>query len=228
MPGNGSRVSRDDALDPLVLALDVGSAASRGDVYDAAGRPVQGGRRKVPHAFRTGADGASEIDPDQVVDELGQIIAGLAVEPLQGRIAGVALDTFASSLIGVDADGRAVTPCYTYADSRCGQQVAAMRRELDEAEVQQRTGCRLPAATSPPGCDGCGRPTRTGSPLLGAGCRWASTPTCACSGRRPPVRPRRPGRVSSTAAPGAGTRGCSPPPGSAPTSCRRCVIRTGR
>jgi gluconokinase len=76
MPGNGSRVSRDDALDPLVLALDVGSTASRGDVYDAAGRPVQGGRRKVPHAFRTSADGASEIDPDQVVDELGQIITG--------------------------------------------------------------------------------------------------------------------------------------------------------
>jgi gluconokinase len=149
MPGNGSRVSRDDALDPLVLALDVGSTASRGDVYDAAGRPVQGGRRKVPHAFRTSADGASEIDPDQVVDELGQIITGLAVEPLQGRIAGVALDTFASSLIGVDADGRVVTPCYTYADSRCGQQVAALRRELDEAEVQQRTGCRLRSSYLP-------------------------------------------------------------------------------
>ena len=41
-----------------------------------------------------------------------------------------------------DADGRAVTPCYTYADSRCGQLVAARRREIDEAEVQQRTGCR--------------------------------------------------------------------------------------
>jgi gluconokinase len=149
MPGNGSRVSRDDALDPLVLALDVGSTASRGDVYDAAGRPVQGGRRKVPHAFRTSADGASEIDPDQVVDELGQIITGLAVEPLQGRIAGVALDTFASSLVGVDTDGLAVTPCYTYADSRCGQQVAALRRELDEAEVQQRTGCRLHSSYLP-------------------------------------------------------------------------------
>ena len=48
MPGNGSRVSRDDALEPLVLALDVGSTASRGDVYDAAGRPVQGGRRECP------------------------------------------------------------------------------------------------------------------------------------------------------------------------------------
>src|SRR3954463_15880616 len=99
MAGSGHRVALDDALDPLVLALDVGSTASRGDVYDAAGRPVQGGRRKGPHAFSPGAGGAGEIDRDQVVDELGQIIPGLAVEPLQGRIAGVALDTFASSLV---------------------------------------------------------------------------------------------------------------------------------
>jgi hypothetical protein len=81
-----SRGRLDDALDPLVLAFDVGSTASRGDVYDAAGVPVEGGRRKVPHAFRTSGDGASEIDPDQVVDELGQIITGLAIPPPQGEL----------------------------------------------------------------------------------------------------------------------------------------------
>ena len=63
MAGSGKRVGLDDAHDPLILALDVGSTASRGDVYDAAGRPVEGGRRKVPHQFRTSGDGASEIDP---------------------------------------------------------------------------------------------------------------------------------------------------------------------
>ncbi|WP_245887963.1 gluconokinase [Geodermatophilus tzadiensis] len=130
-------------MDPLVLALDVGSTASRGDVYDATGRPVEGGRRKVAHAFRGSSDGASEIDPDQVTDELAGLITQLAAAPLRGRIGGVALDTFASSLVGVGADGGAVTPCYTYADSRCAAQVRALRAELDEADVQQRTGCRL-------------------------------------------------------------------------------------
>ena len=149
MADSGKRVGWDDALDPLVLALDVGSTASRGDIYDAAGRPVQGGRRKVPHQFDTTADGASVIDPDQVVDELEQIITDLAAAELKGRIGGVALDTFASSIVGVDGDGRAVTPCYTYADSRCGAQVVALRRELDEAEVQQRTGCRLHSSYLP-------------------------------------------------------------------------------
>ena len=51
------RVVLSQALDPLVLAIDVGSTASRGDVFDAAGRPVQGGRRKIPHQFTTGGEG---------------------------------------------------------------------------------------------------------------------------------------------------------------------------
>lgn len=132
-----------DAVDPLVLALDVGSTASRGGIYDAAGRPVKGLRHKVPHAFTTAADGTSEIDPDAVVAELAEIVTAVATPSLTGRIGGVALDTFASSLVGVDADGDALTPCYTYADSRCAPQLAALRDELDEAAVQQRTGTRL-------------------------------------------------------------------------------------
>lgn len=140
-----TRVSR-AAADPLVLAVDVGSTATRGDVYDAAGRPAAGGRCKVAHQFTTAADGTSVIDPDGVVEEVAQVIGRLAGRWRAGRIAAVALDTFASSLVGVGPGGRAVSPCYTYADSRCAEQVAALRRELDEPAIQQRTGCRLHAS----------------------------------------------------------------------------------
>ena len=137
------RITLSQAQDPLVLALDIGSTASRGDVYDATGRPVEGDRHKVPHAFTTGGDGTSVLDADKVVAEVAEILDALAVPGLQGRIGGVALDTFASSLVGVTAGGRACTPCFTYADSRCGAQVVALREELDEAAVHQRTGTRL-------------------------------------------------------------------------------------
>jgi gluconokinase len=140
------RIKLDQALDPLVLAIDIGSTASRGDVFDAAGRPVQGGRRKIPHQFTTGQDGTSEINPDQIVGEVQQLLTSLATPGLAGRMGGVALDTFASSLVGVDSDRRAVTPCFTYADSRCAGQVTELRRELDEQLIQQRTGCRLHAS----------------------------------------------------------------------------------
>ncbi|HEY6686590.1 MAG TPA: FGGY family carbohydrate kinase, partial [Propionibacteriaceae bacterium] len=146
MAASAGRVKLSQAIDPLVLAVDIGSTASRGDVFDAAGRPVQGGREKVPHQFTTRDDGTSEIEPDQIVGEVQQIITALATDRRAGRIGGVALDTFASSLVGVDANRRARTPCFTYADSRCAAQVTELRRKLDERVIQQRTGYRLHAS----------------------------------------------------------------------------------
>ena len=137
-------VALDEALDPLVMALDVGSTASRGGLHDATGTPVRGYRHKVEHRFTTAADGTSVIDPDRVVGELAGILDAVLADPaLAGRVAGVGLDTFASSLVGTGADDEAVTPCFTYADSRCAPQLAALRTELDEEAVLQRTGARL-------------------------------------------------------------------------------------
>ena len=143
------RVPAGQEVAPLVLALDVGSTASRGDVFDASGRPAGPGRHKVPHQFETAGDGTSVIDPDQVVSEIEEILSELTDAHDPGAIAGVALDTFASSLVGVGADGQPVTPCFTYADARCAAQVTALRAELDEREVQQRTGARLHSSYLP-------------------------------------------------------------------------------
>jgi gluconokinase len=137
-------VDLDDALDPLVVAMDIGSTASRGGVHDATGRPVRGLQHKVPHAFTVAPDGTSVIDPDQVTAEIEQVLDAVTADPRLGtRVAGVALDTFAASLVGVDRAGRALTPCLTYADSRSSDAVRALRDELDEHAVQQRTGTRL-------------------------------------------------------------------------------------
>jgi gluconokinase len=171
------RVQLSKAIEPFVLALDVGSTASRGDVYDAAGRPVEGGRHKVPHQFRTAGDGTSEIDPDAVVEELAHIIDGLATAKLQGRIGGVALDTFASSLVGVSADGSAVTPCYTYADTRCAPQAMALRRESTRPRFTNEPAVACTRAIWRRGCGGCERRNRTSSRRQLGGCRWASMHT---------------------------------------------------
>lgn len=136
------------AVDPLVVGLDVGSTGSRGCVYDATGRPLTGSngtyRVKVEHRFTTGTDGTSTIDGDQIVAELIKVLDTLLGAPgVGGRVAAVAIDTFCSSLVGIDAAGRAVTPCFTYADSRCAQEVDELRAELQESVVQQLTGTRV-------------------------------------------------------------------------------------
>lgn len=143
MDATGFTTTLEAAQDPLIIGLDVGSTASRGGLYDAAARPIDERRFKIPHVFTTAADGTSIIDPDQIVDELAAILDALAGSDVAGRVAGVGLDTFSSSLVGVDASGRALTPAFTYADSRCAPQLATLRAELDEAEIQQRNGTRL-------------------------------------------------------------------------------------
>lgn len=136
------------ARHPLVLALDVGSTASRGAIYDANGSPVRP-RAKVPHAFTTRADGTSIIDPDQIVREVTQLIDQLVDLTVGHPVAAVSLDTFASSLVGVDAQGAAVTPCFNYNDNRCADEVALLRAEVDEDRIQALTGCRFHASYLP-------------------------------------------------------------------------------
>jgi len=135
-------VRTEKSVEPYVIALDVGSSGTRGGVYDGRGRPLAAHRIKLEHTFTSAPDGTNLIDPDLVVLELTTIITRL-LEDFARPIAAVAIDTFASSLVGVDHDMRAITPCYTYADSRCAAEVTALRREVDEAAHQQRTGTRF-------------------------------------------------------------------------------------
>ncbi len=132
-----------DAIPPFVLALDIGSTATRGSLYDARGLPIAGSKLRIAHAFTTAADGTSTVDPDDITEEVAQIIDYTMQAAKDERIGGVAIDTFAANLLGVDAQGWAITPCYTYADSRCAAQVDALRAAFDESEVQQRTGTRF-------------------------------------------------------------------------------------
>lgn len=140
----------DQATTPFVVALDVGSTASRGGLYDATGRPISGTRQRQAHEFTKAADGTSTIDAEQVVDECRSVVKGIwkfiAKEGIEDKVTGVAMDTFASSLVVVgDVDGRprAISPCYTYADSRSREQVAQLRELVDERDYHARTGVRL-------------------------------------------------------------------------------------
>ncbi|MEZ5086646.1 MAG: gluconokinase [Tessaracoccus sp.] len=143
------RVSRKAAEGPYVLGLDVGSGGSRAAVYDASGREVKGRRFKVLHTLVSGADGASTIDPDRVVQELVEAIER-SVDGMQEPISAIGIDTFASSLVPVDAAGNALTPCITYADTRSRKQVTRLRESLDVAAMHDLTGARIAASYMTP------------------------------------------------------------------------------
>lgn len=142
-------VSLDTAVQPFVVAIDIGSSSTRCCVYDAYARPIKKRTVRAEHVFIEAADGTAEIDADQVTQEVASVLTAAIAGMDPGAIAGVAMDTFASSLVCVDAGGNALTPCYTYADGRSAAHLATLRGQLDEAEVHQRTGTRLHTSYHP-------------------------------------------------------------------------------
>ncbi len=68
----------------------------------------------------------------------------------RGRVINaVGVSSFWHSLIGTNARGQAVTPIYTWADSRCREDAARMRAEMSEQDYHRQTGCMLRASFWP-------------------------------------------------------------------------------
>jgi gluconokinase len=124
---------------PHILALDIGSSSVRAMLYDSGARSVPELSSQIKYQFRTSSDGGSEMDPDALFE---YCIAAMdeTNKRLNQPIEALAGDCFTLSILGVDADGRAVTPIYTYADSRGAREVDELRAKLDERKTHQRIG----------------------------------------------------------------------------------------
>jgi gluconokinase len=136
---------------PLVLSVDVGTSSVRALVYDRAGRALEGLEARHPHEIQVAPDGASEADPDQLLDGIYTCIDQVLARAGKRResIAAVAACTFVGNVLGIDQEGRAVTPLITYADTRATHEAAALRRELDATAAHQRTGCHFHSSYLP-------------------------------------------------------------------------------
>ncbi len=132
-------------MNDVVLALDIGTSSSRAIVFDTRGRAVDGLRSQVHYEPRTDDDGASEFDADVLVDHvaecIGKVLSLVDARKLQIRAVGIC--TFWHSMLGIDASGQAVTPLYTWADTRGKSAVTDLRRKLDPDAYHARTGCAL-------------------------------------------------------------------------------------
>jgi gluconokinase len=112
----------------------------RSSLWDEQGRS-QGEAAQLEHQARSAPDGTAELDPEALLDRVTQAIdAAMDGAP---EIEAVATSTFWHALLGLGADGRPVTPVYSWADRRATAAAARLRGELDEDAVHARTGCRL-------------------------------------------------------------------------------------
>jgi gluconokinase len=129
----------------LVLALDVGTSSARARVLDERGRARAGAEGHVAYEARTTPDGGVELDAESllaaVVGAVDECLAGCGGAARE--IAAVGASVFWHSLLALDRAGRALTPVLTWADTRSAAAAYALRRELDERAVHQRTGAPL-------------------------------------------------------------------------------------
>ena len=137
------------AEEPLVLALDIGTSSVRAVFFDRMGRILEDCMARHPVALLTSPDGTAIIEADALfattcrcVDEaLTALISLQLSEALP--IVGVGICSFVSNVLGVDSDGGAITPIFTYADTRPARDMAALQTIADEGAVHQRTGCHF-------------------------------------------------------------------------------------
>ncbi|HYP00034.1 MAG TPA: gluconokinase [Pyrinomonadaceae bacterium] len=136
---------------PYVVALDIGTSSGRAALFDAEAREVEATRARVEWSFETTREGGAETDADQLLEQLARVVdeTHARVAALNLRVEALAVSCFWHSLVGVDAEGRALTPLYGWADTRAAREVADLRRRFDERAVHARTGCRFHASYWP-------------------------------------------------------------------------------
>lgn len=130
---------------PLILTIDAGSSSVRATIHDRCGRALSGLEARRPYQFATTSDGGVEVGADAlfelVVEAIDEIL--LRSGRLRRGIAAVAMSTFWHNLVGVDAEGRALTPVYSWADTRSAAAAEELRGLVDESRYHARTGCPL-------------------------------------------------------------------------------------
>jgi gluconokinase len=132
----------------LVLTIDVGTSSTRAILFDAQAHVVDDMVEQRATQMTTTADGGAVFDADEVLSAIAGAVDRLLARAgaLAAQIGAVAVDTLVGNVVGVDADGKPVTPLFTYADTRNAAEAQALRVELGAegaAEAHDQTGCLI-------------------------------------------------------------------------------------
>lgn len=125
-----------------VLAVDIGTSWIKSALFGADGRLVSNTFHRAAQPIRHSPDGGAEIDPPAMRRVFLECLESTLAEA-GGPVSDLSVSCFWHGLLGVDELGRPVTPVYTWADSRSGEEARLLRRQLAEREIHRRTGCMI-------------------------------------------------------------------------------------
>lgn len=128
----------------VVLALDIGTSGVRAALFDELGREIDGARVRLSKRG-AGLEDYAVIDANTTFELVARTLDALLEKPDQAatRVELIAISCFWHSLVGVDAESRATTPVFTWADTRAAHVAKELRSRFDEAVIHSHTGCRF-------------------------------------------------------------------------------------
>ena len=133
----------------LILAIDIGTSSLRTALFDARARRLLPTTAQEAYSLRVTTDGGAELSPQTLRRTLFRCLAQTLRSYRSDRtlrlrpIIAAGTSCFWHSLLGADENGRALTPIYTWADSRCHEDATRLRAEFSERAIHARTGCML-------------------------------------------------------------------------------------
>ena len=135
----------DDAIQPLVLTLDVGTSAVRLLCFDAHARCIDGIEARRTLDVTTTSHGGAEIDMDTLFDQCVAVVDDILSQLGSAcqAVTAIGMATMTTTMVGIAADGRAVGPLRTYADTQSDAQARQLRQTYDESAYHMQTGCLL-------------------------------------------------------------------------------------
>lgn len=127
-----------------ILAVDIGTSATKVVLFDAEARQLSVVRRHYP--VLTPRSGWSEQEPDRIVqaviDGIGQGLRGLSNG---GTLDGIVFSSQLYSIMAVTDDGQLLSQSLTWSDTRSAEDAAYIRSQPEAQQLYQRTGCPVDA-----------------------------------------------------------------------------------
>src|SRR5207244_4361444 len=129
----------------------VGTSSTRALLFDATGARIPDVGSQHTYQLITSNEGEVSVDVEMLAGVVEQTIDETLKEAgsRAQQIGAVAMDTFWHGLMAIDASGHPITPLITWEDTRPYHSTLALRQQLDERAVHDRTGARFHASYWP-------------------------------------------------------------------------------
>jgi len=126
----------------LILAVDIGTGATKAVLFDASLKQVALVRRHYP--IHVPNKSWSEQEPEAIYQGVLEAIrAALQACPPGRAVRGLSISAQLYSILAVTADGKPLTNSIPWSDTRSAEQAARLRQNPQADGIRQRTGCPI-------------------------------------------------------------------------------------